>query len=424
VPAHTIAWLYDSKANQTIVYVNPTDQAESIGDSCLLEIHLPRVATVHLSDFVLASTTATTIAAASDPSDLAVTTQSDATIVTATTGDISFDTTVSNKALFIAAQATNIGDNVDAHRDDVDSIDHAKFVSFDEGSVDSAATTLPGGLSVQLPHNTVTTQTSFAFDQKPVSASADPTTIEHGASMHGPTVDGGSGIVPSRSDWEVNPKTSSNGDNRALIPDSAEGSHAQELDANPIVTLDSRFLKTLETGRGDRAIAGDAGEHALHGPDVAGFEPSYLTQIMSEGTVGTLGHSFHFKDNVSGSKGSGVIGVVNDVPVSMNHDLEATGTHGPLSISLGELTPSTFGDSFHFKEISSFKDSGVNNFAEPDQIPTSITHNENAADPHGPPPISAPQTIEMSLLGLQSADSLGIVLHHPQSHFVTHDLIV
>ncbi|MGY4452490.1 hypothetical protein ACVWZR_007150 [Bradyrhizobium sp. i1.3.1] len=37
VPAHTIAWLYDSSANQTIVYVNPTDQSLSIGDSSLVE---------------------------------------------------------------------------------------------------------------------------------------------------------------------------------------------------------------------------------------------------------------------------------------------------------------------------------------------------------------------------------------------------
>jgi Bacterial Ig-like domain/FecR protein/Peptidase M10 serralysin C terminal len=424
VPAHTIAWLYDSKTNQTIVYVNLTDQTESICDSSLLEIHLPRVTTAHLSDFVLAQTTA---AAASELSDLAVTTPSDATIAAATTADVSSDSTVSNSAFF-AALTTNIGDNVDANRDDVGSINHARFVSFDEGSIDSAATTLPGGLSVQLSQLAVTApmQTIFASDQKPVTDSADTTTIDHGASMHGPTVDSGGGIVPSGSDWEVNTKSSSNGDHGALIPDNADGSHPQELDTYPIVTLDPRFVKALENSRGDRWIASDASEHALHEPGAHDYEPSYLTQIMSGGNVGPLGDSFHFKGDNSDSRGSGVIGVAerNDVPVSMHDHLEATGTHGPLSISRGEVTPSTLGDSFHFKEISGFEGTGVNNFTEPDQIPTSITHNENAAVPHGPPPISAPQTIEMPLPGPQSDDHSDVVLHHPQSHFVTHDLIV
>ena len=40
VPPHTIAWIYDSATNQTIVYVNPTDHTLSIGSSSLLEIHL------------------------------------------------------------------------------------------------------------------------------------------------------------------------------------------------------------------------------------------------------------------------------------------------------------------------------------------------------------------------------------------------
>ena len=52
VPAHTVAWLYDSAANQTILYVNPTDHILDIGDSALLEIHLEGLVTVQASDFV------------------------------------------------------------------------------------------------------------------------------------------------------------------------------------------------------------------------------------------------------------------------------------------------------------------------------------------------------------------------------------
>ncbi|XSC41950.1 VCBS domain-containing protein [Bradyrhizobium sp. RDT10] len=43
VPPHTIAWIYDSAKNETIVYVNQTNQTLDIGDSALLEIHLQGV---------------------------------------------------------------------------------------------------------------------------------------------------------------------------------------------------------------------------------------------------------------------------------------------------------------------------------------------------------------------------------------------
>ncbi|OCK56011.1 VCBS domain-containing protein [Bradyrhizobium sp. LMTR 3] len=52
VPAHTIAWFYDSATNQTILYVNPTNQTLDIGNSSLLEIHLEGFVTVQASDFI------------------------------------------------------------------------------------------------------------------------------------------------------------------------------------------------------------------------------------------------------------------------------------------------------------------------------------------------------------------------------------
>src|SRR6266478_4933695 len=71
VPAHTIAWLYDGASNETIVYVNPTDQALSIGNSGLLEIHLQGIATIKPSDFLLAATTAPVVVAG-EPINLAL----------------------------------------------------------------------------------------------------------------------------------------------------------------------------------------------------------------------------------------------------------------------------------------------------------------------------------------------------------------
>ena len=54
-------------------------------------------------------------------------------------------------------------------------------------------------------------------------------------------------------------------------------------------------------------------------------------------TPGALGDSFHFKDEISGSKGSRVTDVaeLNGIPASMSHHEDAAGTHGPLAISEG-----------------------------------------------------------------------------------------
>ena len=100
MPAHTIAWIYDSASNETIVYVNPTDQTLNIGDSGLLEIHLQGIVSVEASDFVYAAATASA-AVAGEPIDLelAATAENDEAIVTMTTADASSDWTVSDDTL-------------------------------------------------------------------------------------------------------------------------------------------------------------------------------------------------------------------------------------------------------------------------------------------------------------------------------------
>src|SRR6185369_3894122 len=98
VPGHTIAWRYDSTANETIVYVNPTDHTLSIGNSNLLEIHLQGSVTIDLSDFILAPATVT-VEAAIIPIDMAAAMQNDAIIATSTSVDVLSDTTVGGAPL-------------------------------------------------------------------------------------------------------------------------------------------------------------------------------------------------------------------------------------------------------------------------------------------------------------------------------------
>ncbi len=146
---------------------------------------------------------------------------------------------------------------------------------------------------------------------------------------------------------------------------------------------------------------------------------------------GTPGNSFHFKDEISGSKGSGIIDVAepNDIPASESHHDDAAGTHGLLAISERGETPGAPGDSFHFKdEISGSKGSRVTDVAELNGIPASMSHHEDAAGTHGPLAISE----GAQALGLPSPeqypdDEFHIVPHPAPSALVTHvphDLIV
>jgi VCBS repeat-containing protein len=99
VAAHSIAQFDDSTTHQTIVYVNPTDQALGIGNLGLLEIHLQGISTVESSDFVLASTMAHAgIAGESIDPERAATAENDGAVVAMTVADVPSDRTTNDGA--------------------------------------------------------------------------------------------------------------------------------------------------------------------------------------------------------------------------------------------------------------------------------------------------------------------------------------
>jgi hypothetical protein len=166
-------------------------------------------------------------------------------------------------------------------------------------------------------------------------------------------------------------------------------------------------------------IAGDTDEYAAYGARVHYFEPSHTTQVVSEEAVGPPEDSFHFKDVTSDSNGSGVNEVTGfkNILVSMSHHDDA-GTQGPLAISAAGITAGSLGDSFHFKdEGPGHYSADLKSLAGLDQSPASITHHDTAAWPQE---ISETQTTELSLPGHHSADNPDVAPHHP----VQHDLIV
>lgn len=84
------------------------------------------------------------------------------------------------------------------------------------------------------------------------------------------------------------------------------------------------------------AVANDASEHSapVQSAAVDDFEPSSIAQAVFGRTAGPLGDSFHFRDRISASHGSGVTepGSLNDIPALMSHQDGAAGTHGLLAI--------------------------------------------------------------------------------------------
>ncbi|WP_249139332.1 VCBS domain-containing protein [Bradyrhizobium japonicum] len=175
VPAHTIAWLYDSAANETIVYVNPTDQTLHIGDSSLLEIHLQGIATIDASDFILAPAAAPVMAAAGELIDLTATAQSDATAVIATTSGVSTDAGSGDGTLLAegssTTQSTEVTYSLDSSWDQIGWTEYSSPSSSDE--VQTLATeTLrsdgvapsASGLSTIVQHMAAATEASFVFD--------------------------------------------------------------------------------------------------------------------------------------------------------------------------------------------------------------------------------------------------------------------
>jgi hypothetical protein len=267
-------------------------------------------------------------------------------------------------------------------------------------------------------------QTGSAFDQKPMFASSDTMTIDHAAVMHGQTMESSESILRSGGDW----KAAKNAD-----PMNEDDTHAHKIDTGPNVALHSEVLKAPESDGGKHSIAGDVGKHAapMHGAGVHDFEPSPMAQAGSWGTVGTPGDSFHFKDEISGSKGSGTVNVAypNNILASESHHHDAAGTHGPLAISEGAETPGALGDSFHFKdEISGSKGPGITDVAELNGIPAWMSHHEDAAETHGALAISeGAQAIALPPPEQYPDDQFHIGPHHAPSALVTHvlhDLIV
>lgn len=351
VPPHTIAWLYDGAANETIVYVNPTDQALTIGDSGLLEIHLQGISTVQTQDFILASVTAPAVVA-SGSINLSATTQTGTTTV-GTTGDVSSATTVGDSARFAdgdwALRSVLMGYGIDAALGQFAWSDHRSEAA--TGTTEYALDDFvnpPSGRSIELPHATALalSTTGFALDQ--VSAHD-----KYGTSIHEKT-EPMTAQGPAQPDEDrsggLSDAGTTGGSEAGFTEPRVHGSalaedrgatnsttHLPERDIGASVATNSKALGGSESnGIAKFSTSGEAHDHGtslMQNAGGHGVEPSSMAHIAFGAAAMTTAHEgFHFGNDSSALDHSASKGVAR-----LDHTSNSTSDHPDTASAHGLL---------------------------------------------------------------------------------------
>ncbi|UPK30674.1 VCBS domain-containing protein [Bradyrhizobium sp. 195] len=339
VPAHTIAWLYDSAANETIVYVNATDQTLHVGDSGLLEIHLQGIATIDASDFILAPPAAPVMATASELLDLTATAQSDATALIATTSEVSSDSGSGDGTLLAdGSSAIQSSEATSSLNWGGEWTEYSSLTGSDEAQTRATETTRSeaaapsaSGLPAILQHMAAPTEVSFVFNHV---LDTDTTAGKNGAiSGGGQTPD----IAVAALNFDHDAAEPHAGRGLALGNDA--GNHGVSHPANaaqaaghtgdhaPETALNPDLLKSSPPGAHSSLSSKAAEQHGSpHGTSAS--KPADPQQ---------LGDSFLFKDDASqGSQHSAVLDHLSDVAGHHDH---AGAFRGSELASMPETSP-------------------------------------------------------------------------------------
>jgi hypothetical protein len=293
VPAHTIAWIFDSSADQTTVYVNSTDHSLHIGDTSLTEVHLHGMVTIEPSELAFAPEPMA-LAVAAQPTDRGIATAYDhGTAVMTVSADISSDATPSAHDKR-TSQASDQSHTLDAVRDRMELSDHSGSIRDDEGgrhltetTHDDAATAPANVESSAKPQHALQTETVAAPNPPPDLDKADAPA-------------NGSGIAPTPSYLIHTANTA--------VPDVPEVNAPDTPDMKTDLHSDKHGLmlghEWAQSSRGDwqfnfswksdgSAHAADAGmanmNASMHGGDAFHFDLSSMTHETSA-AGDTFGH--------------------------------------------------------------------------------------------------------------------------------------
>ncbi len=331
VPPHTVAWLYDSAANETIVYVNPTGHTLTIGDSGLMEIHLQGIASIEPSDIVPQPNTAH-IAATGEPANLDLAATADATLVSMTADGAMSGATGGDPAHPVD------GSDALLKSDPGGSSDEARTPS----SEHDAAIATANGVPIESRHVEVTVPTESPPEIVPspvlhhstgatglADDKAAPRLVEQVRALEGDVR-----IAPEH----TTPESHSETDSGVQSNHESQGWWRTRYDG-PKDDSDRR-----DNGDGDRhSNSGESDGGHKHGGGGSDFEPSSIARevfgSMAAGKAGP-GESFHFRN--SGHEAPDVINLGNEdlVAASMSHHGSDKANSGHQSL-FDDLLPSS-----------------------------------------------------------------------------------
>jgi hypothetical protein len=420
VPPYTIAWIYDSAKNQTIVYVNQTDQTLHIGDSALLEIHLQGVASVQESDFVHEPATAT-VAATGEAIDPALAAMTAGDVLTTSGAEASVEATVSETARVTDSIWTTADESFSFHfaREWINSTCSARFASLGEAPEHATedggddAVTLASASSVELPRGYTTglVEDHFTFDRGPIHANTVAmTTSDAAATLAGGTIDHGGFAVATAT---------------------AASQHAEHGVAPGSAANHGQLQRDLPAASKDASAAAD--QHAAHDATSGsganhGQSPRDLHAASENDPAAAEQHAAH--DTTPGSGAN---------PGQLQRDLYAASADAsnnshsessPNAASKDQPAPAgaghaemacapVLGDSFQFKsEMAASKHSDTVDLADVGNGPASTVHDWLVAGHDGLAAIQDAEPLGLSLPEQNAADHAKVAQHH-----VPHDLI-
>jgi VCBS repeat-containing protein len=457
VPPHTLAWTYDSAANETIVYVNPTDQTFDIGNTALLEIHLQGVASVQESDFVYEPATATVVVAADaiDPA-LAAMAAGETIVLTASIAEVSLNSTVSDSEhvshslwsqpaadeafhfapgrsdLIGSARFTHVVEATANATEDSDGdaviavasaalveIEHGHAAALDhlvsEGPIHaSAAAAAVGDAAVLSSGGTIELGAAQAIAEMHLVAhdvtpgnDANPDHPQH--APHAPSENASAVAEVRPAEHDATPGSPAGHDHPQHAP------HAPSENASPVAEV---RLAEHDATPGSPA-SHDHPQHVPHTPSENASPVAEVRLAEHDATPGSpAGHDHpqHVPHAASANSSSNPHPESNPVAAGPGQPTPAAG-HAAVAGTPGP------GDSFQFsREIASAGHSGAVDVDDVGHAAASIDHG-HAGGHDGPVTISETEIAGHSLAQQHAADHASVVPHHAASH-MPHDLIV
>ncbi|WP_245454630.1 VCBS domain-containing protein [Bradyrhizobium sp. RP6] len=331
VPAHTIAWFYDSAANETIVYVNPTDQTLHVGDSSLLEIHLQGIATIDASDFILAPAAPPVMAAASELIDPTATVESDAAAVMTDISGTSSDSGTGASTLLADAslpiEASEPAHSLDPSWDMIEQTEYSSLSSSaavqtptTEAQHTDPATASASGLSAISQHIAAPADVHFVFDHLTVLDTASTAGKDGAVAGSGQLAD----IAISALNFGHVVAEQHVGHGLAL------GSEAGSHDVPP-PGIAYQAGAPHAHGRSSDETADTTSNPSLVKSSTGGASHTLAGETLP------LGESFHFKDDASqGSQHSTLLDHLSDF---VGHHDQAGELHGSEAAFMPETSP-------------------------------------------------------------------------------------